>query len=84
VAQVGGELAQPDVDGLAALLLKRWVKARYFAAFHPARRDHWVFGDRDTGRYLVKSSWTPIVRHRRRHAMDDRRLRHPAHRNATR
>jgi RNA-directed DNA polymerase len=42
---------------------KRWVKTRYFAAFHPARRDHWVFGDRNTGRYLVKFSWTPIVRH---------------------
>lgn len=42
---------------------KRWVKARYFAAFHPARRDHWVFGDRNTDRYLVKFSWTPIVRH---------------------
>jgi len=23
-----------------------------------------VFGDRDTGRYLVKFAWTPIVRHR--------------------
>ena len=42
---------------------KRWVKARYFAAFHPTRTDRWVFGDRDTGRYLVKFSWTPIVRH---------------------
>jgi RNA-directed DNA polymerase len=43
---------------------KRWVKARYFAAFHPSRKDRWVFGDRATGRYLVKFSWTPIVRHR--------------------
>ena len=43
---------------------KRWVKARYFAAFHPSRRDRWVFGDHDSGRYLVKFSWTPIVRHR--------------------
>ncbi len=43
---------------------KRWVMARYFGPFHPARRDHWVFGDRDSGRYLVKFSWTPIVRHR--------------------
>jgi RNA-directed DNA polymerase len=43
---------------------KRWVTARYFGAFHPARRDRWVFGDRDSGRYLVKFSWTPIVRHR--------------------
>jgi RNA-directed DNA polymerase len=43
---------------------KRWVKARYFAAFHPSRKDRWVFGDRNSGRYLVKFSWTPIVRHR--------------------
>ena len=42
---------------------KRWVTARYFGAFHPARKDRWVFGDQDTGRYLVKFSWTPIVRH---------------------
>jgi RNA-directed DNA polymerase len=43
---------------------KRWVTARYFGSFHPARRDRWVFGDRDSGRYLVKFSWAPIVRHR--------------------
>ena len=42
---------------------KRWVVARYFAAFHPTRKDRWVFGDRDTGHFLVKFSWTPIVRH---------------------
>ena len=42
---------------------KRWAAARYFAAFHPRRADRWVFGDRDSGRYLVKFSWTPIVRH---------------------
>ena len=42
---------------------KRWVADRYFRAFHPARRDRWVFGDRDSGRYLFKFSWTPIVRH---------------------
>lgn len=42
---------------------KRWAAARYFGAFHPTRRDRWIFGDRDSGRYLVKFSWTPIVRH---------------------
>jgi RNA-directed DNA polymerase len=42
---------------------KRWAATRYFAAFHPRRADRWVFGDRDSGRYLVKFSWTPIVRH---------------------
>ena len=37
--------------------------ARYFGAFNPSRQDRWVFGDRDSGRYLVKFSWTQIVRH---------------------
>jgi RNA-directed DNA polymerase len=32
--------------------------------FHPSRNDAWVFGSRDTGFYLRKFAWTPIVRHR--------------------
>jgi RNA-directed DNA polymerase len=36
---------------------------RYFGQFHPARKDRWVFGDRDSGAYLTKFSWTKIVRH---------------------
>ncbi|MCA1675348.1 MAG: group II intron reverse transcriptase/maturase, partial [Actinobacteria bacterium] len=43
---------------------KRWVVARYFDKFHRHRQDRWVFGDRDSGRYLRRFSWTPIVRHR--------------------
>jgi RNA-directed DNA polymerase len=42
----------------------RWVKARYFGAFHPSRQDTWIFGSRETGFYLRKFAWTPIVRHR--------------------
>lgn len=42
---------------------KRWVTARYFGAFNAARRDRWVFGDRVSGRYLAKFSWSKIVRH---------------------
>ena len=42
---------------------KRWVIAQYFGMFNPSRRDRWVFGDRGSGRYLVKFSWTSIVRH---------------------
>jgi RNA-directed DNA polymerase len=42
---------------------KRWVAARYFGRFHPHRGDRWVFGDRDSGLYLRKFSWTRIVRH---------------------
>jgi len=42
---------------------KRWVVARYFGEFHKSRRDRWVFGDRDSGAYLLKHAWTSIVRH---------------------
>ena len=42
---------------------KRWIIARYFGAFNRSRRDRWVFGDRETGAYLVKFVWTKIVRH---------------------
>jgi RNA-directed DNA polymerase len=43
---------------------KHWVVDRYFGTFNPSRRDKWVFGDRDSGIYLRKFSWTKIVRHR--------------------
>jgi RNA-directed DNA polymerase len=42
---------------------RRWVVARYFGKFNKFRNDHWVFGDRDSGGYLVKFSWTGIERH---------------------
>lgn len=42
---------------------KRWVISRYFGMFHPSRKDRWIFGDRDSGHYLQKFSWTKIVRH---------------------
>lgn len=42
----------------------RWVKARYFGTFNPARADSWVFGSHESGFYLRKVAWTPIVRHR--------------------
>ena len=40
-----------------------WVTARYFGTFNKSRQDRWVFGDRDSGAYLTKFSWTKIVRH---------------------
>jgi RNA-directed DNA polymerase len=43
---------------------KRWIIARYFGKFNPARQDKWIFGSRETGFYLRKFAWTPIVRHR--------------------
>ena len=42
---------------------KRWVTTRYFGRYNPARQDKWVYGDRDSGAYLHKFAWTPIVRH---------------------
>jgi RNA-directed DNA polymerase len=42
---------------------KCWVVNRYFARFNRSRNDRWVFGDRNSGAYLVKHAWTPIVRH---------------------
>ena len=42
---------------------ERWIVGRYFGKFNKFRNDHWVFGDRDSGAYLVKFSWTGIERH---------------------
>ncbi len=42
---------------------KRWITQRYYGKFNKFRNDQWVFGDRDTGAYLPKPSWTDIVRH---------------------
>ena len=41
----------------------RWATSRYYGKFCPDRGDTWVFGDRDTGAYLLKHSWTGIRRH---------------------
>ncbi|MFE2971743.1 group II intron reverse transcriptase/maturase [Streptomyces sp. NPDC059340] len=42
---------------------KHWVSDKYFGRFNRSRNDRWVFGDRDSGAYLLKFSWTKIVRH---------------------
>ena len=41
----------------------QWIVDRYFGRFHPTRQDRWIFGDRATGAYMRKLSWTPIRRH---------------------
>lgn len=41
---------------------RHWVVARYFGRFNPSRNNKWLFGSRDTGRYLRRFSWTKIVR----------------------
>jgi len=42
---------------------KHWIVNRYFGRFNKSRQDYWVFGERDSGAYLVKHAWTKIVRH---------------------
>jgi RNA-directed DNA polymerase len=49
---------------------KKWIVRRYFGRFNKFRNDRWVFGardhvlnDRGDIAFLVKFSWTPIVRH---------------------
>ncbi len=42
---------------------KRWIVGEYFGAFNSSRRDRWVFGDRESGAYLLKFAWTKITRH---------------------
>jgi RNA-directed DNA polymerase len=41
----------------------RWVVARYFGRFNKSRSDRWVFGDRQSGAFMHRFSWTSIVRH---------------------
>lgn len=42
---------------------RHWYIAKYFGRFNATRNDKWVFGDRDTGAYLYKFTWTRIDRH---------------------
>src|SRR5450759_4221973 len=42
---------------------RHWIVNRDFGKFEKLRNDRWVFGNRDTGAYLPKPSWTKIVRH---------------------
>lgn len=40
-----------------------WVRDRYFGRFAPTHDDIWVFGDKDTGKYMRRLSWIKIERH---------------------
>lgn len=40
-----------------------WLKAKYRGKLNPYRKDFWVFGDKETGAYLLKFNWTGIQRH---------------------
>jgi RNA-directed DNA polymerase len=41
----------------------RWMCKRYWGKLNPEREDNWVFGDKRSGKYLLKFSWFKIVRH---------------------
>ncbi len=41
----------------------RWRRERYWGQWNKDRDDQWVFGDKDSGRYLLKFSWFKIERH---------------------
>ena len=42
---------------------KDWRQRKYWGRLNPDRKDPWVFGDKQTGGYLLKFSWFPIERH---------------------
>jgi len=42
----------------------KWVRKRYWGRWNKEREDDWVFGDKHSGRYLLKFSWFKIERHR--------------------
>jgi RNA-directed DNA polymerase len=42
---------------------KYWREAKYWGKLNPNRQDYRVFGDKETGKYLHKFSWTAIRRH---------------------
>jgi RNA-directed DNA polymerase len=41
-----------------------WRKERYSGNFNHTRDDNWVFGDKQSGEYIWRFSWTEVRRHR--------------------
>ncbi len=42
---------------------KKWKTKRYWGNMNLSRDDKWVFGDKNSGAYMLKFSWTKIERH---------------------
>lgn len=40
-----------------------WRTAKYWGKLNPNREDFWVFGDKETGAYLLKFKWTSMQNH---------------------
>src|SRR5262245_8998219 len=41
----------------------KWAVAKYWGQMKEGDNNRWVFGDKQTGIYLLLFNWTPIVRH---------------------
>jgi RNA-directed DNA polymerase len=41
---------------------REWLNRRYLGKLHPQREDHFVFGDKAQGGYLLKFAWVKIER----------------------
>ena len=57
---------------------KRWKNNKYWGRLNLRRKDNWVFGEKQTGNYMLKFSWTKIERHilvKQRSSPDDPSLR---------
>jgi RNA-directed DNA polymerase len=42
---------------------KKWKKNKYWGRFNLRSKSNWVFGDKQSGNYMLKFSWTKIERH---------------------
>jgi len=42
---------------------KKWWQAKYFGKFNQQREAKWVFGSKNTGKYVFQFSWLKIERH---------------------
>jgi RNA-directed DNA polymerase len=42
---------------------RKWQESNYWGHLNLNRKDRWVFGDKETGAYLLKFRWFPIERH---------------------
>jgi RNA-directed DNA polymerase len=40
-----------------------WCTRKYWGKLNPKKEDNWVFGDKQSGQFLLKFSWFTIVRH---------------------
>mmetsp|Transcript_45201 Transcript_45201/g.175518 ORF Transcript_45201/g.175518 Transcript_45201/m.175518 type:complete len:536 (-) Transcript_45201:2278-3885(-) len=37
-----------------------WMQQKYFGRFNAKKNSKWIFGDKETGKYLIRFSWTPV------------------------